>query len=215
MSSYRICCFGDSNTFGYIPGTGGRLEYHERWPGALAGLLGEPFEIVEEGKNGRTTIFDDGLRSGRNGIKYLPKMLARWAPIDLLIIMLGTNDLKAQFEVLSQDVAGGIRQLCDEAKQITEKHRGTPASLLVVCPPKYVDCLGLAKIFKTKIVASRLLAQEYESVCRDVGAEFFDANSVIASSSIDGVHIDREQHHQLAEALCVKVREIYSREGSR
>ena len=102
-----IVCFGDSNTYGRDPVTRGRLDKKTRWPGVLQNTLGEEYEVIEEGLNGRTTVWDDPVRGGpkRNGSLYLLPCLESHTPIDLLVIMLGTNDLKARFSVTPYDIA--------------------------------------------------------------------------------------------------------------
>ena len=94
-----VLCYGDSNTWGYIGGTGERFAPEVRWPGVLQAALGGAYRVIEEGLNGRTTVFDDSIEEGRNGETYLRPCLQTHAPIDLVILMLGTNDLKRRFSL--------------------------------------------------------------------------------------------------------------------
>ena len=107
----KILCFGDSNTFGYIPGRGGRYDRHTRWPGRLQELLGSAYQVIEEGLCGRTTIFDDPLREGRCGIRMLPVVLETHNPIDIIVVMLGTNDCKSIYGATADFIGKGISKL--------------------------------------------------------------------------------------------------------
>ena len=107
-----IMCYGDSNTFGTNP-HGGRWRREVRWTGKLQQLLGDQYYVIEEGCGGRTTVWNDDLELFKNGRKSLPVALATHKPIDLVIIMLGTNDCKTRFQALPCDIAEGVRQLAE------------------------------------------------------------------------------------------------------
>ncbi len=104
---FEVLCYGDSNTWGADPAGGGRFSRDERWPGVLQKSLGDEYHIIEEGLGGRTTVWEDPIEGHKNGKEYLIPCLATHAPLDLVIIMLGTNDLKKRFSVSAQDVAFG------------------------------------------------------------------------------------------------------------
>ena len=93
----RIICYGDSNTYGYLPPTGGRFAEHERWIGILQELLGPEYKIIEEGLGGRTKVLDEVLEDYLNGKKLIIPCIKTHYPVDLILIMLGTNDMKARF----------------------------------------------------------------------------------------------------------------------
>ena len=90
----HILCYGDSNTWGFQPGFGGRYPRPHRWTGVAEGLLGDGYVFLENGLNGRTTDFDDPDLPYRNGCKGFAYAMVSQKPIDLLVLMLGTNDLK-------------------------------------------------------------------------------------------------------------------------
>ena len=106
MKNYQVLCYGDSNTWGYIPVTGGRYAPTVRWTGVMAEQLGPQFSAIEEGQSGRTTVWDDPLEGDKNGLRYLPACLESHMPLDLVILMLGTNDLKARFSLTALDYLG-------------------------------------------------------------------------------------------------------------
>ena len=130
---YVVLCFGDSNTYGRDPKTKGRFEHDVRWPGVLAKTLGRGYHVIEEGLNGRTTVWDDPVRGHqkRNGSMYLLPCLESHSPIDLLIVMLGTNDLKARFSVTAYDIGQSMGALIETAQRSGAGRNGGPPKVLV------------------------------------------------------------------------------------
>ena len=107
----RILCFGDSNTWGYAA-TGGRFEEDVRWPTRLGTLLGDGYAVIEEGFNGRTCVYDDPIEGGyKSGLAYLPPCVMTHTPLDLVVIMLGTNDCKKRFQMTPFTIGGGVTAL--------------------------------------------------------------------------------------------------------
>ncbi len=131
-----VLCYGDSNTWGYEPATGKRFPEDVRWPGVLARQLGEGFRVIEEALNGRTTVRDDPVEEHKNGKTYLRPCLESHAPLDLVIIALGVNDLKARFFASASDVADGAGVLVSIARRSgVGPDGGSPAVMLVAPPP--------------------------------------------------------------------------------
>ncbi len=197
----RILCYGDSNTFGYIPGRGGRYNRHTRWPGRLQELLGSEYQVMEEGLCGRTTAFEDVTEPGRNGLDRIRDAVERSLPLDVLVIMLGSNDCKAQFGASAQEIAGGLEQVAAQA-------RGGEASgfrVLLVAPAAMTDRVmhsGFGSEFDQRsIKVSKELAEAYEALARKCGCDFLDGSKVTQVSEIDGLHLDAEGHGRLAEAV--------------
>ena len=135
-----ILCYGDSNTWGCIPLTGAhpprRYGPAQRWPGVLRRELGNGFWIVEEGLNGRTTVWDDPLEPFRSGKELLVPCLLTHQPIDLVIVMLGTNDLKIRFGVGARDIAAGAGFLLDVVHASKCGPGESPPEALLLCPPR-------------------------------------------------------------------------------
>ena len=197
----RILCYGDSNTFGYIPGRGGRYNCHTRWPGRLQELLGSEYQVIEEGLCGRTTAFEDVTEPGRNGLDRIRDAVERSLPLDVLVIMLGSNDCKAQFGASAQEIAGGLEQVAAQA-------RGGEASgfrVLLVAPAAMTDRVmhsGFGSEFDQRsIKVSKELAEAYEALARKYGCDFLDGSKVTQVSEIDGLHLYAEGHGRLAEAV--------------
>ncbi len=206
---YVVLCYGDSNTYGRDAVTKGRLERNVRWPGILQQLLGEDFYVIEEGLNGRTTVWDDPVRgqNKRNGSLYLLPCLESHSPIDLVILMLGTNDCKARFCVTPYDVGQSLGYLV-EIIQKSGCGRNGPPKILILAPPPLGKLTEYAETFSGGVEKSRELAKHYKSIAQQYGCAFFDTSTVIQSSRLDGLHIDPEDHEKLAEKLTEQVREI-------
>lgn len=198
-----ILCFGDSNTYGRDPVTKERLDKKTRWPGVLQDILGEQYDVIEEGLNGRTTVWDDPVRGGpkRNGSRYLLPCLESHAPINLLIIMLGTNDLKARFSVTPYDIAESMAALIEIAQKSPCGLAGKAPDILIMAPPPLGNLTEWAETFQGGVEKSKKLAGYYESVASAYGCFFFDTSTVIQSSKLDGLHYDPEEHHKLGMAV--------------
>ena len=213
----NILCFGDSNTYGFIPAVGGRYDRDTRWTALLSKLLGEDYYVIEEGLNGRTNAFDDPLDfdDTKNGRKMLPTILNSHIPLDLVIIMLGSNDSKLRFNATAYDIAKAQARLGEMATKITAEKNfdGKPAKVLLISPihvgPGMADTSPFrAEFGERSIFLTKELAANVEEFAKATGAYFFDAASVAEPSPIDSLHLDEAGHKALAEALAAKIKEI-------
>lgn len=205
-----ILLFGDSNTHGTMPmpdlGFGGRFDRDERWAGRLARLLPD-WEVIAEGHPGRTTVHDDPVEGAhRNGLTVLPALLESHKPLDLVLVMLGTNDLKERFSVNACDIALSLERLVRVILSSgSGPGNGAPGVLLVAPPPiREVGCL--AGMFAGGAAKSDALADEIEAASRRVGVPFLDAGKLVTVSPIDGIHYDAEANPVLAEAFAAAIR---------
>lgn len=205
-----ILCFGDSNTFGANPANGTRYDRHTRWPGVLRDQLGPDYEVIEEGLGGRTTVMDDPMSPGRNGQEYLVPCLGSHQPIDLVIIMLGTNDLQARYGLAAYDIARGMEVLANVVRTSWAGPGGKAPRTLLVSPPPVLPMVEGFEPMAGAHVKSTKLATCYQFVARQTGSLFFDAGSVMVSSPIDGVHFDATEHGKLGVAMAEKVREFFA-----
>lgn len=203
-----VLCFGDSNTWGYIPLTAGRLLRRERWPGVLQESLGESYYVIEEGLNGRSTVFDEPFRDGRNARNTIMAVLESHAPLDLLIIMLGTNDLKHHLNASAHESARGISALLQIAiNSATSIDKGSP-KILVIAPPRFGNMSELmADHFKDAMARSAELPAQYEQSCTQFDCSFIDCNQVVTVAE-DGIHLDAHGHRKLALALAPIVKAL-------
>jgi len=202
-----ILCFGDSNTWGYNPHRCGRYEPEVRWTGVLQTLLGPDYRIIEEGLNGRTTVWDDPAAPvPRSGKLVLPVCLETHMPLDLVIIMLGTNDLKIRFSAPAADIAGSAGLLPDIVLHSRAGRDGSPPLSLLVCPPPIGDEPAFDGTFGMAREKSKQLAAFFqrETEMRE-GCCFLNAADYIETSSVDGVHLDEEGHSMLGMALAKRV----------
>ena len=204
----RILCYGDSNTWGYNPVTQERFDKHERWTGQLSRTLGSNYDVIEEGLNGRTTVWDDPIEGYKNGRDYLIPCLESHRPLDLVIILLGTNDLKKRFSVSAYDVAQGAGVLVAIVQKSNAGMMGSAPPVLLLAPPPVGKLTGFAEMFEGAEAKSQKLAEHYRRVAAEFGCHFFDTSTVIVSSDLDGIHFEQGDHAQLGQAVAAKVRDI-------
>jgi lysophospholipase L1-like esterase len=204
----RIVCYGDSNTWGSDPATRERFPPDVRWTGVLARELGDGYQVIEEGLPGRTTIWDDPLELGRNGLTYLRPCLESHRPLDLVTIMLGTNDLKRRFGVSASDIAQGAALLVDVAQHYARRADGSPASVLLMAPPPVARLSQLARMFEGAEEKSREFGQYFRMVAGWYNVPFLDAGEVMTSSDVDGIHFDAEEHGKLGRAVAREARRL-------
>jgi lysophospholipase L1-like esterase len=205
-----ILCYGDSNTWGWDPVTQERFSRDERWPGVLRQALGKGYRIVEEGLPGRTTVWDDPIEGYKNGKAYLVPCLESHRPIDLVVIMLGTNDLKMRFSLPACDVASGAGVLVDIVQRSEAGPRGKPPQVLLIAPPPLGKLTELAEMFEGGTAKSQKFSQHYRRVAEEFGCALLDASEVIVASGVDGVHLELSEHRKLGRAVATRVREILS-----
>ena len=204
----QILCFGDSNTYGLIPKGGGRYAWGIRWTSILNEKLGlENYRVIEEGLCGRTTVFDDPLREGRCGIQMLPAVLETHNPIDITVVMLGTNDCKTIYGTTADFIGKGISKIINQIRI-----NAGESKILLISPIH----LG-ADVWKDEydpefsalsVATSKALADVYQKVCENENIYFLDASSYAEPSSIDQEHLDEEGHRLLADAIFNKIMEI-------
>ncbi len=204
----QVLCYGDSNTWGYDPSTATRYARDVRWTGVLRETLGEGYHIIEEGLNGRTTVWDDPIEGYKNGHTYLVPCLMTHKPLDLVIIMLGTNDLKQRFSVPAFDIANGVGVLVKTTLlSETGREDGAP-QVLLVAPPPLARLSDMADMFAGGPAKSQSFGHEFKRVADQYGCRYFNAGVVVTTSDLDGVHFEPEGHRALGTALAGLVRGI-------
>ena len=209
-----IVCYGDSNTWGAIPMKSradlGRFPLAERWPSVMGETLGGGHTVIAEGLNGRTTVHDDPADSGpvKNGLRFLPVVLDSHAPIDLVVIKLGTNDLKMRFSSPAYDIADGAGRLVDLVLASKNAPAKAPPKVLLIAPAPIAGLGWLGDMFEGGEAKSQKLGAEMKRVADDRGVAFLDAGTVITSSPVDGIHLDKDGQRALGEAVADKVKGI-------
>jgi lysophospholipase L1-like esterase len=178
----EIMCFGDSNTWGY--------------------------RVIEEGLNGRTTVWDDPIELYKNGSIHLPPLLETHRPLDLVIIALGTNDLKSKFSVTAYDIAKSVSTLVTIVKTSGSGRNGGVPEILMVAPPPLGRLSEYAEMFTGGPEKSKGFAKRYREFADEQEVHFFDSSTVVRTSDIDGVHLEKGEHAKLGRALAEVVRKI-------
>ncbi len=210
-----VLCFGDSNTWGAKPMQSidviERFDRDERWPGVLKRELGAEYEVIAEGLNGRTTVWEDPIEGHKNGSAYLIPCLDTHQPLDLVIIMLGTNDLKTRFSVTAQDIAlsAGVLVGMVQGHPVQVAGGNTPKVLLIAPPPMHPDPPEfIDEMFTGGYEKSQRLSKHFAWIADLYGCAFLDACEVIASSPVDGIHLGRDDHKKLGQAVAGLVRHL-------
>jgi len=212
-----VLCFGDSNTWGYDPDASFGAPFprrhppHVRWTGVLAAELGPEWRVIEEGQNGRTTVHDDPFGVARNGRDYLPACLESQQPLDVVVLMLGTNDLKAVHSLPAGEIATGAGVLARLILQSTAGPRNTAPKLLVVGPPAadpFTHLPDLAEKFAGAEAKAQRFPVLYRALANQLGAAFLDAQAHTTPSPIDGLHLDATSHTTLGQAIAAAVRQL-------
>jgi lysophospholipase L1-like esterase len=204
-----VLCYGDSLTWGYDSAAQGRHALQDRWPSVLQAELGEGVHVVAEGLNGRTTAFDDWLAGAdRNGARILPTVLTTHVPIDLVVILLGANDMKPWVHGNPVAAMQGMRRLVDLVRGHDYPFEQPVPQVLLVAPPAVsrTENAEFKAMFAGGDEASKHLAPLYARLADEVGCGFFDAGSVAATSPLDGVHLDAENTRRIGVALAPVVR---------
>jgi lysophospholipase L1-like esterase len=193
-----LLCFGDSNTWGYIPGSDGRRFPREaRWPVRLQAALGEAWEVIAEGLSGRTATMDSPVAEGRNGLPYLVPCLLSHAPVDLLLIFLGTNDVGERFALPERDVARSVGRLIKVARSAEAGPDGAAPEVLVVCPPPF---------------DGHRLGPHFAEMCAELDCELLDLDGIASYVELgdDVEHLDETGHAAVASAVEVLIGRMFA-----
>ena len=208
----HILCFGDSNTWGYSPQDGSRFPPNVRWTGTLQKTLGADYNIIEEGLNGRTTFINEegeDARPFRSGSDVFSMILESHRPLDLVTIMLGTNDLKLEFNLSVEEIAQGVKELC-EIVLSSEYLIDNPPKLLLISPIHIGSTIqpDQEEFFEQAREKSYRFAEHYQRVAEELGIHFLDAAKIVSPSEGEGVHWDADQHIKFGKVLAQKATEI-------
>lgn len=196
----EILCFGDSNTYGLIPGSKGRYSSEERWTGILAEKVREyGYRIAEEGLCGRTTVFDDPFRQGRRGTELLPIIMETHTPIDIAVVMLGTNDCKSYIDASAEVIGLGAKKVIQQIKKFDSNIK-----ILLISPIHLGEDVydGYDLEFNPKSVSvSKKLGDVYEKIAEEENISFLRAADYAEASVVDREHLDESGHEKLAKAI--------------
>lgn len=207
-----VLCYGDSNTYGFNPNNGLRFHSSIRWTGRLQKLLGQDYKVIEEGCNGRTTVFDDPFEPWKNGLLYLRPCLNSHKPVDIVVLMLGTNDLKNCFHVSAREIADGAGQLVDVICKFTCEKQGFEPKIILVSPTEIGEGIKSSpfgdSFHENAIEASRAFPEYYKKIADEKGCIFIDASEHAKPSKEDSLHLSSEGHEALAHAIYNAIKRI-------
>jgi len=206
-----ILCFGDSNTYGYRPGVGGRYDKNTRWTGRLSKLLGEEYHVIEEGSNGRTSAFADPYDPWNRGLDYLKPCLNTHKPVDCVILMLGSNDLKKQIGVSAKQIAEGVGTLVETIRQFAMEKQGYIPKIILVSPICVLEGIEQGpfgdEFEQDAVTRSREFSEYYRQVAAAYDCIFVDAAEIAEASELDCLHLSEEGHALLASEFAGVIRE--------
>ncbi|NLX08472.1 MAG: SGNH/GDSL hydrolase family protein [Chloroflexi bacterium] len=206
----NILCYGDSNTWGADPAGGPRFSWPVRWPGVLQRELGDGYRVIEEGLGGRTTVLDDPLDDHKNGKTYLRPCLESHRPLDLVVLMLGTNDLKYRFSFTPQDIAAGAGVLVRLIQASASGYDGEAPRVLLLVPPPVGEQFSerFAVSFEGAKQKAPHLSRHYAAIAQEHGCAFLDTTEFLRASPLDGLHLDAEAHLALGQRVAQAVRDL-------
>lgn len=201
-----VLCYGDSNTYGYDPDTSGRYPRDKRWTTRLGKLLGEAFEVIPEGLNGRTTAYDRPGAAWKNGAGSFTACLGTHKPLDYVVIMLGTNDCNEELGLSAEDIADGMETLVNICEEKSPELQGYVPQIIVTAPAPiagdYKSSPFAGELTANSVQKSRDIAALYREIAGRHGCLFADAAGRAEVSSYDCEHLTENGHRQLAELLC-------------
>ena len=205
-SAKTILCFGDSNTWGDNPRTVKRHPRYPRsirWPYVLQKLLGDEYEVISEGLCGRTLVAEDPVKKHRTGITHLQTILETVDPINLIIVMLGTNDTKNMYNLSARDIETHLEQVISLIKDERIRLEKKPG-ILIVCPPSPIASKNGGQMIREQEIF-KTLPDLFKKSAEKFGCDFLNAGDYITSSDVDGIHLEPEAHQKLAEVISERI----------
>ncbi len=202
----RILCFGDSLTWGFNPHDCSRYDDDVRWTGQLQNLLGDEYKVIEEGQNGRTISSDDPIEGEKNGLAYVGPCLDSQIPLNAMVIMLGTNDLKTRFGFSAADIAGEMDKFLAKVQHFNEVMLAGTLKIILMAPPHIPDDMSASPFADSFGYAegrdkSMQLAQHYKKLAEKYGIAFIDTAQYVKVSTTDSLHLEADQQELLAKAV--------------
>ena len=205
-----ILCYGDSNTYGLRSDLTTRYPRDKRWTGILQDILGKDYYIIEEGLGGRTTVWDDPVEDYKNGKKYLLPCLDSHKPLDLIVLMLGTNDLKSRFSVSPFDIGVSIENLLRTIRCSDAGLDFQPPDVLLICPVPIhsVKNADLDQMIPDMERRSRALSHYYRIAAEKYHAYYMDPGETVEVNDQDGIHYTEKGHRTMAALVADEIKKI-------
>lgn len=194
----KILCYGDSNTFGYIPVSGERYDENTRWTGILQSILGKDYAIIEEGMCDRTGFVNNPKGFVFSAPRHFPKLIAKSSDVDILILSVGTNDLQFQYDISYGAIERGLETLIVEARKYIHNIVLIPS---VILEENILEGFFKIQFDETSVVKSKKVGKIYRKLAGLYGCKLFDINEFVKPSQEDGLHYSIEGHRLIAEKL--------------
>ena len=208
----KILCYGDSNTWGYVPGTGERYPEDVRWPCVCQKELGEEFKIIEDGINGRTTCYEPGWGDAKNGREGLSYALLSNYPLDGVVVMLGSNDLTIHDAAFAKKGASELLRIIKNANQYFRTEVPVfpdGVKILLIAPPLIGESSDLSFLYAKASNESKKFAEYYRDLANEYEVEYLNAAEYAEPSDADHIHMTAEGHAALGKAVAEKLKEMY------
>ncbi len=194
----KVLCFGDSNTFGFIPKNGGRYSKNERWSGILSEISKQEFEIIEAGCNNRTCVAKNVQGIEYIGVKILSKYVKE--DIDTVILALGINDVQFLYDVTVDNIKNGMEELINISKTINPN-----IEIVIVSPNSVTEDIFngyfVCQFNETSIEKSKQISEKYFELSKKYNCKFLDLNKIAKVSKFDGLHYEKEEHEKIAKKM--------------
>jgi lysophospholipase L1-like esterase len=211
---HQILVYADSLSWGIIPDTRMRFRFDQRWPGVLESEIlksGVHVRVTEDCLNGRRTVWEDPYKPGRNGLDGLEQRIEINSPLSLVVVFLGTNDFQSVHYFNAWQSAQGLRAIVTAIRRAPIEPGMPIPPIMLVAPPPLQKAKGqMACKFEGAEKRAVGLGAAVKSVAEELGCHFFDAGSVTATSRVDGVHLDEDQHSTLGKALAPVIKPLLS-----
>lgn len=206
----KILCFGDSNTWGCSPVDSTRYDEKTRWPMVMGSLLGDQYQIIEEGLNGRTVLNLSPVDKMANGIESIVSITEKNIPFDIAIINLGLNDVFISEEVTLREISDGVSEIIDIIRKIHNFAEFTEPEIVIMSPSGYNSGIEHFSFIELQFNKLQRLPETYRNLSLKKNCRFFNASDYVTGSIIDGSHIDADSHillgNKIAEFLLQRVR---------
>ena len=206
----QILCYGDSNTWGYRGSDLVRYPWEIRWTGRIQEQLGDGFRVIEEGLCSRTIAVEDREQPFRSGLEYLIPCLMSHHPLDLIIVLLGTNDTKCRYRLSPYEIGMELEELLKGIKETLYWMQSEQTKILLAAPARIREPVQPnGEIDGTSAEKLKMLPSIYKEIAERYGAAFMDAGRYVSDYQPDGIHFSAQGHQQFAEAVLRKLEEVW------